>query len=453
MHAANRQYWVKSGSYTLLTNIQTLLFGFGAFYLLVRILDKHLFGIWTLFVVTTTILEMARSGLIQNALIKYLSHGSDKEKHDIISASFFLNGILILNGILMIVCIIINVAMAGYLAALWHYSGLVTMFYTYNIVYLLQGVLSQFQWIEQANFSFRGIFLSNTIKQGGFFFYVLWCFVFQRNTSLMNLIYVQAICAVTAATAEYFFIRKYFFVTLKINMSWVKKLFNYGKFAFGTSISSILANTINQMMLGALLSPEAAGVFNVAARISNLADIPSIALSTIVFPQSAKRFAAQGHQAIKYLYEKSVGTILAVLIPFLLILILFPGITVHIVAGHNYNESIPVVKIIALACLFNPFGLLFGTILDSIGKPKVNFIILLSFTILKLGLNFIMIKQYGIMGAVYATLIADAIVFVAQIIILRKELGVNVLNTFVYAARFYPDFFSDYKGYFKQPSQ
>lgn len=189
MQANNRHYWLRSGSYTLAMNIQSLLFGFGGFYLLVRMLDKHSFGIWALFVATTTIFDMARSGLIQNALIKFLSHSSDEESNDIISASFFLSSVL------MIVCIIINICIAGYLANLWHYPGLVMMFYTYNIVYLFQGILSQFQWIEQARLSFKGILVTNTIKQGGFFFYILMCFVFRFHISLMNLIYAQAICA------------------------------------------------------------------------------------------------------------------------------------------------------------------------------------------------------------------------------------------------------------------
>src|SRR5580704_12701257 len=189
MHAANRNYWLKSGSYALTSNIQSLLFGFGGFYFLVRILDKHVFGVWILFVATTTIFDMARSGLIQNALIKFLSHSSEAENQDIVSASFFLSGAL------MVLCMIINTSLAGYFAGIWHYPGLVHMFYLYNIVYLLQGVLSQFQWIEQAKLSFRGILITNAIKQGGFFFYILACFIFHFQTSLMRLIYAQAIFA------------------------------------------------------------------------------------------------------------------------------------------------------------------------------------------------------------------------------------------------------------------
>ena len=440
METKKSNYWIKSGSYTLASNVQSVLFGFGGFYLLVRILDKHQFGVWALFIATTSIFEMARSGLVQNALVKFLSHSTNEERHDIITASIFLNGILMIAGI------IINISMAGFLSELWHYPGLVNMFLCYSFVYLVQGALLQFQWIEQANFSFSGIMVSNTIKQGGFFFFLLACFFWHISVSLLQLIYAQGIIALVSAMVEYFYVRKYFFFSLRIDFGWVKKLFNYGKFVFGTSISTVLANTINQMMIGAYWSVDAAGVFNVASRINNLVDIPSVALSTIVFPQSAKRFASEGHDAIKYLYEKSVGTILAVLIPAVLFLFLFPDLVVHIVAGKNYNDSVLVVKYIAIACLFNPFGLLFGTVLDSIGKPKINFALLVVFMALKLILNFILIKAYGVMGAVYATIIADIIIFIVQMTILKKEFGVKGFNTLVYAIQFYPEFLDKMKS-------
>src|SRR4029077_21208796 len=124
--------------------------------------------------------------------------------------------------------------------------------------------------------------------------------------SLLTLIYAQAVSTGIAAFIAYFYVREFLVFSRHLNFDWVKKLFNYGKFVFGTLISTILTGTLNQMMLGTMLSPDAAGTYNVAIRISNLTDIPTNALGTIVFPQSAKRFAQQGKDAGKYLYEKSV---------------------------------------------------------------------------------------------------------------------------------------------------
>jgi O-antigen/teichoic acid export membrane protein len=438
MSDSNKQYWLKSGSYTLMLNIQQLLFGFGSFYLLVRMLDKQDFGIWTLFVATTSIFEMARSGLIQYALIKFLSESPEEEKPKIIAASF------ILSGFIMCICIAVNLSIAGYLSRLWHYPGLVGMFIIFNGVYILQGLLSQFQWIEQAHLKFHGILITTMMKQGGFFLFVFISFIFHSHINLDELIYVQVICTAIGMVAEYYFIRDYLRISWQLHMGWVKKLFGYGKFVFGTYLGTVLSGSINQMMLGTMISPAAAGSYNVAIRIVSLTDIPTNALGAIVFPQSAKRFAAQGIEAGKYLYEKSVGTIVAILIPMIIFVFCFPGFVVRIVAGMKYGEAAPMVQFVILTCLFSPFDRFFGVILDSIGRAKLNFVIIFTFIAISLVLNYFLIGRIGIMGCIYGTLIADGIIFIIRQVLLYKILNVNLLSPFIYAWRFYPEFLRQY---------
>jgi len=419
-------------------NIQQVLFGFGSFYFLVRMLDKHSFGVWTLFIATTSVFEMARSGLIQYALIKFLSESSDEEKPRIVSASF------VLSAILMAVCILINISIAGYLSRLWHSPELFRMFIFFNLVYILQGILTQFQWIEQAHMKFRGILITTIIRQGGFFLFVFISFILHNPVTLIGLIYIQGLCAGIGACIEYLFIRGFFRVSYRLHMDWVKKLFGYGKFVFGTMISSALSGSINQMMLGTLLSPIAAGSYNVAFRIVSLTDIPTNSLGAIVFPQSARRFALQGTDAGKYLYEKSVGTIVAILIPVVVFVFCFPEFVVRIVAGSNYIDAVPLVHFVILTCLFSPFDRFFGVIMDSIGRAKLNFIIILFFISLALVLNYFLIGRFGIMGCIYGTLISDMIVFTVRQVLLYKILKVNLLSPFIYAWRFYPEFVRNY---------
>ena len=438
MKTKNEHYWLKSGFLLLLQNMSFILFGFAGFYLLVRILDKHSFGTWTLFMSTTTIAEMIRSGLIQNALIRFLSHSPEEEHDSILSASFFMSGAITL------CCIILTVSSAEFLAKIWHSPELVQMFYVYSIAYILSGLLSQFHWMEQAHLSFLGVFITIFIKQSLFFFYVLVYYFLHYKIVLINLVYVQAISLVAGIVVEYFFVRKYLSFRFKIHLSWVKKLFHYGKFVFGTSVSGLVSSTVDQMMLGALLSPAATGAFNIAVRIMGLVEIPTNTMAVMVFPQSAKRMATGGHEAIKYLYEKSVGTVLALVVPCFLFLVLFPDLVVHVIAGNKYPETIPIIKVTVLYCLFVPYSRQFGTILDSIGRPKMNFVFVLMAAFLNISLNYLLIRRWGIMGAVYATLTASAITFVFMQIILRRQLKVNLINTFIYASRFYPEFFEKY---------
>lgn len=437
--AADKQHnWLKSGAYNLAQNIQSLVFGFGGFYLLVRLIDKDLYGIWVLFIATTTIFDTARSGLIQNALIKFLSSNPKEQHPEILSAS------IALNAILMAAAIILNISLAGVQARLWHYPGLVKMFYIYNLVYVAQGVLAQFQWVEQSHLRFSGILVSSIIRQGGPFFYILACVLFKIELTLVHLIYAQFFATALAAVVEYFFVRKYWQVNWKINIARVKELFNYGKYVFSTSISVMILSSINQWFLGTMINPAAAGVFNVATRISNLTEIPVNALCTMVFPQSVRRFTAEGDAAGKYLYERSVGIMLAILLPALIFLCLFPTWVITIIAGSKYIDTAPMMRLFAVACLFVPFNRMFGTIMDSTGRPKLNFYIILGLTLVETGFTYTFVKLFGLVGAIEATLAAMFTFFVIMQIILHKIFKVNFLNAFQYAVKFYGEMINSY---------
>lgn len=431
-------YWIRSGFFTLLQNLSGVFFSIGSFYILLRILGQNEYGVWALFMVTVTILETVRGGLVQNALIKYLAAEEKKEHPGIIAASF------IISSTLTVLCILLNLGFSEILAMLWKAPELSPIFNMYCITFIISGILTQFNCILQANLKFRSIFVSSFILQFSFFAYVLSCFVFQLPIELIHLIYVQMFNYSVATIIAYFQVKPYLSIQFEYSRKWINRLFNYGKYAFGTSISSILSVTVDQMMLGAILSPVQAGAFNVAVRLTNLLDIPTNAVAVIVFPQSAKRINTEGKEGIKYLYEKSVGTLIALLIPGIIFLYLFSGFVVDLIAGANYKDTIPLLHITLLYCLFTPYGRQFGNILDSIGKTKLTFFVVLIVTSINIGLNFMFINKFGVLGAAWATLLSHIIGFIIGQSILRKELNVSIINTLVYAINFYPEFFRKY---------
>lgn len=431
-------YWIKSGFINLLQNLSGVFFGFGSFYFLVRVLTKYDFGVWTLFMSTITILEAVRSGLIQNALVKYIS-SSEKEEHpNIISASFTITAMI------TIFCIILTFIFGHYLSVLWKSPELELLLYLYTIIYLFSGVQAQFNCIEQANLRFDGIFVTNLIRQGLFFGYVCFSFFFVNKITLIHLLWVQIVSVFISTIVSYQYVKRDLKIAFNYNKEWISKLFSYGKYAFGTSISSLLSGTIDQMMLGALLSPAASGAFNIAVRITNLIDIPGNAIATIVFPQSSKRVENEGNDAIKYLYEKSVGTTLALVLPGVIFLFLFSNIVIHFIAGEKYDDAIPLLRVTLLYCLLIPYGRQFGTILDSVGRTRTTFLVVLTTATLNLTLNYFFIQSLGVIGAAYATLCSNVVGFIIAQTILKRIVNVSVWNTFIYAFRFYPEFFAKY---------
>ncbi|WP_026995245.1 flippase [Flectobacillus major] len=431
-------YWLKSGFLNILQSLTGVLFGFGGFYMLVRILDKNHFGAWTLFMTTISILEVMRNGLTGNALVKFLSGASPEEHPKIITASATISASL--TGL----CVILNFVFAHQLSILWKTPELELMFYVHNITFILSGILALFNSVEQAHLQFSGVFMTSFIRQAILFGYIVVCYTLNYATPLMYLVYAQIAGIAVSTIMGYIYARKHLVYERKLFPEWIKKLFNFGKYTFGTSVSSILSGTIDQMMLGAMLSPVASGAFNVAVRITNLIEIPTGAIANIVFPQSAKRIETHGLDGVRYLYEKSVGTILALVIPAIIFLYAFSGFIVNIIAGGKYEDSIPLLKITLLYCIFVPFGRQFGIIIDSIGKTRLTFSVVLLTASINIGMNYFLIGSQGVMGAAHATLYSNIIGFIIGQFILYKELKVNVFHPFIYAFRFYPEFYQQH---------
>ncbi|HEY0054083.1 MAG TPA: flippase [Pedobacter sp.] len=431
-------YWLKSGLINITQNLSNQILAIGSFLLMARLFSKEDFGAWGIYMQAVVVFELIRNGLIQSALIKFLS-GSDKDEHSkIFSASFTISSVITL------LCIILNLLFIGFFTRTLNAPQLEPVFYLFNVVFILSGILTQLCCVEQANLQYKGVFLVNFIRQFALFSYPCYCYFFNKEIVLTDLVYVQIVSMSLAVVCSWLVVKKYFYFTYIFSWEWIKKVFNYGKFAFGTSLSSQLSGTIDQWMLAGMLSPAASASFNTAVRITNLINVPTDAVATIVFPQSAKRMHTEGRDAIKYLYEKSVGTILAILVPGVLIVYLLDEWLVTFIAGGKYVDSVPILNITLLYCLLIPYGRQFGTILDSIGKTNMTFSIVLITASTNLILNFLFIKSYGAVGAAYATLISNVIGFAIAQYILRKELNVSVINTVIYAYRFYPEFWNKY---------
>jgi O-antigen/teichoic acid export membrane protein len=77
--------------------------------------------------------------------------------------------------------------------------------------------------------------------------------------------------------------------------------------------------------------------------------------------------------------------------------------------GQKYIPSIQPLKLLSLILLFLPLTNLFDNFLFSINKQWQDFSITLFCAILNVALNFLLIPQYSIFGAIYATLISQFI--------------------------------------------
>lgn len=424
-------YWLRSGAYTLMEKAVSLLYGFGGALILFRSLSKAEFGTWVLFTVIVSILEVGRIGLLQNALVKYLSeHRDDEQTPRINTASVILN--LLLTGVIILA---LNL-FAGAISQLLRVPELESLLRIYSFTTLALIPFFQFNYIQQANLDFKGIFFSNLFKGSVLFLYIVFAFSFGKTITLNTLAWYQVGSAIAGSLVAWYFARPWLNYSRVMDWAWVRKLFRFGKYVLGTNLSTQIFRNSDKLLLGALPGAGAAAValYDAAMRVTNLTDIPTHSMASMLFPQTARRINENG--ALKFLYEKAVGAVLAFLVPAILLVEIFSHWIILIVAGEKYLDAVVLLRITILFGLFIPYAVQFGTLLDSAGRPKVNFLYTLLSLLLTALFNFLFISTMGVTGAALGTLLAYFICFIFMQAYLRKHFGVNALMPFVYMKSF-----------------
>jgi lipopolysaccharide exporter len=427
----NKGYWLKSGAYTIMQRSSMLLFGVGSFMILTRMLPKDEFGIWSLFLSITTLFEVARNGLIQNALIKYIA-SNDKPDHPTITAAS-----VYLNIILTLISLVAIYFLADLSAMLFETDKIKPLFYGYMLISIILAPYSQFEFLQQANFRFQGIFVSTFVRQGLFFVGVVVAWLAGWEITLTYLIFGQVAALMVATFVSYFFTRDYLAMDYRYRAEWVWKLFHYGKYVFGTNISGKIFSSMDQILLGSMISTSSVADYNAAVRITMLVDVPTTSAAQVVFPQSARIANQNDKHALRLLYEKSVAVILLFLIPFVVGIFLFPKLIVYIIAGGAYYETIDILRVTILYSVLVPFTRQSGTIWDSMGLPRFSFYFTLAIALLNIGLNYCFILQFGVIGAAYGTFASYFIGFVVTLVAMRRMLGVQLSEILRYVGYYF----------------
>src|SRR5687767_9211542 len=119
-----KNYWIRSGTYTMMQRMSAFIFGFGSYFFLVRYYDVADFGVWTLYVVVSTSVEMSRSSFIQNAFIKFFNEeGTDKSK--------LFTSSMLLNVLSTLIFVILLITLNPFLQTFWNSERIGTLILWY----------------------------------------------------------------------------------------------------------------------------------------------------------------------------------------------------------------------------------------------------------------------------------------------------------------------------------
>jgi O-antigen/teichoic acid export membrane protein len=138
--------------------------------------------------------------------------------------------------------------------------------------------------------------------------------------------------------------------------------------------------------------------------------IPDI-LNLTLLPVLSRLFVTEKEKALKISYLMNKLLFLLSL-PITLILFVYSEDIIHIIYGSNqYSDSIPVLKIFAFNIFIRFSFEAFALILTTTNKQVIRMYTVILATIINITLNYLLIPQYGLVGAAIVSLISIVFVY------------------------------------------
>lgn len=413
--------WMKAGSYSLLGYAAQMGFGFVSFLVLVRVLPEYEFGVWILYMTALSFPEMGRSGLLQNAVVKFCVE-EEEAYGDILTTGLWLNtlGGMALAILLGLICL----PLSWYV---WDAPELATLIWLYIPWALIHGTARYLDFPNMVHHDFKGIFWSKFIYGLLFLAGIIGLWYWQGKMSIFWLPILQTIAAIPSLLIILFYRRDYL-QWGNYSPQWAKRIVHFGKFVLGTNISSMLFNKMDLIMVGTFLNPVAVGIYSVATKVTNYLEVPMSGISQVIYPKIAMANSNGNKSDVGKLYEKSVGVIVAMILPLVIVVLGLSEWVVTLIAGEAYVEAAPLLNILVLAVMIKPWGRLFGITLDAIGKPQLNFRLLVFSVIMNVILNAVFISWWGLPGAAMATAVSIVLLVVIGQILIDRIIPINQWN-------------------------
>lgn len=198
---------------------------------------------------------------------------------------------------------------------------------------------------------------------------------------------------------------------------------------FVPTIATTVYTILDKVMLGSIYGNQfESGYYDQAQKIVSTVTGILISLNVVVGVQTSYLYAQKDFKQIVKKVEKSLNYVCFLGFP---LCIGVYGVSEEVILlfwGNEYANSIPLIKVLSiLIIIISISNCLGGQLLTPINMRKQSAIVICIGAVINLILNFILIPQYGAMGACIATVIAESFItglyiFIAQTYICFKRI-------------------------------
>lgn len=174
-------------------------------------------------------------------------------------------------------------------------------------------------------------------------------------------------------------------------------------------------------IIGVFKSDSDVGTYEIAVKIYTIVKSVLNAAIIVVLPRLSFYLNSNEINEYKELSKKSLNILLIIILPSMVGLFMISHNVIEIIAGREYSLAETPLKILCISLMFSLIATFFvNAVLLPYKKEKMIFISTLVSSVLNLGLNFIFIPLWGIVGAAITTVLSEMVVMILSMYFSRK---------------------------------
>ncbi|MCP4135507.1 MAG: flippase [bacterium] len=197
----------------------------------------------------------------------------------------------------------------------------------------------------------------------------------------------------------------------KINPAIIKRMVKFGLWGIFAEMTLLVVSTADIICLTEILgSANIVGHYSIAVLLMQFVRLLPLAIMDASFPYLSE--IGRDRKALAASYSRMFKRMIIMMIVVCAGAFLLGGFGIELLFGTKYLDSIQPFLILLMALFFFSIGAPAGRIILAMGKIHVNFFISLIAGAINIPLNILLIQQYGMIGAAWATAVTYGVWFV-----------------------------------------
>lgn len=188
-----------------------------------------------------------------------------------------------------------------------------------------------------------------------------------------------------------------------------KEMNKFASILFSNSILNKYTFQLDLLFLGYFQAAQQLGIYTVALRLQSLIHMPIYSMMTIFSPMVAELHAQDDRRRISDLYKTVTKWSLSLSLPIFGTLVIFSKHILNLF-GKEFTGGIWILAIMGFGNLVHAFLGIAGQITTMTGRVTVNFYNSMVMSVVNVGLYFLLIPTYGMIGAAAGNALANLLI-------------------------------------------